>query len=89
MEDKQLGELLKRVSQVAEYFAKSGPQGGGSGGGGGRQAPQKQAPSGETRECKHGEMTYRSGVSKAGNAYKGFFCPERDRSEQCKPVFLK
>lgn len=59
------------------------------------QAPQgnapaaaQQAPGGEKRFCKHGEMVFKSGVSKAGNAYKLFSCTA-PRDQQCKAEYLK
>ncbi|MEO6086933.1 MAG: hypothetical protein ABIQ18_27860 [Umezawaea sp.] len=88
--------LIDQVAKVGRYFASTGN--GGTGGsnrpsGGGEQAQGKpshqEAPSGEKRFCEHGEMPYRSGVSKNGNTYKGFFCSEADRSKQCKPQFVK
>jgi|SRR5690606_14341081 len=52
-------------------------------------AGASQAPNGQTETCAHGEMVYRSGVSKAGKPYKMFACPERDRNAQCDPVWVK
>jgi hypothetical protein len=37
--------------------------------------------------CVHGEMKHRSGISKAGKEYDGFYCIAREFSEQCDPVF--
>lgn len=53
-------------------------------------APQaaQEAPGGEKRFCKHGEMVFKSGVSKAGNAYKLFSCTA-PREQQCKAEYLK
>ena len=53
------------------------------------RAPQgaQSAPGGETRQCVHGEMVFKSGVSKAGNPYKMFACPA-PRDQQCKAQFL-
>ena len=53
-------------------------------------APQasQEAPGGEKRFCKHGEMVFKSGVSKAGNAYKLFSCTA-PRDQQCKAEYLK
>lgn len=51
-------------------------------------APTQEESNGERKSCVHGEMTFRSGFSqKTGKAYQGYFCPERDREQQCKPVF--
>jgi len=39
--------------------------------------------------CAHGRMTYKEGKStKTGNAYKGWTCPSKVRTDQCKPVWL-
>ena len=48
-----------------------------------------QPSNGENRYCSHGEMTYREGVSKAGKPYRAFFCPSRDRNDQCAPQWVK
>jgi hypothetical protein len=42
-----------------------------------------------TPNCAHGRMTYKEGKSsKTGNAYKGYTCPSKVRTDQCKPVWL-
>lgn len=51
--------------------------------------PQQQAPGGEQRFCAHGEMQYKTGVSKAGKTYKGYFCSSQDRNNQCPPQWAK
>ena len=53
------------------------------------RAPQQsqEAPGGEKRFCSHGEMVFKSGVSKAGNAYKLFSCTA-PRDQQCKAQYL-
>jgi hypothetical protein len=33
-------------------------------------------------------MTHKSGVGKTGKPYEGYVCPETDRNQQCKPVWL-
>lgn len=41
------------------------------------------------QSCKHGRMIYKEGKSsKTGNAYKGYTCPSKVRTDQCKPVWL-
>lgn len=86
LKDDAMGEVIERAAKIGAHFGEKVieykpaktpqvPQ----------SAPQ---PSGDGRQCVHGEMTYREGVSKAGNAYKGYFCPVQDRSQQCKPQFL-
>jgi hypothetical protein len=39
-------------------------------------------------QCKHGFMTHKTGVGKTGKPYEGYVCPETDRNQQCKPVWL-
>lgn len=94
LNDKALGALIARTKEVAAYFsggngnttqrpAQSQQQGQ-------QRPPQQQAPNGETKTCQHGEMVFRSGVSKSsGKPYKGFFCPSSDRNDQCKPQFIR
>jgi hypothetical protein len=98
-----LGELMKRVSNAGQYFAglapaKAGPAGGGNRGAGnanggnqrqGQPQGSQEAPNGEKRYCAHGEMRFKSDVSKAGKPYKGFFCTSRDRNDQCDAEFLR
>jgi len=88
--DKQFGDLLARTKKIAAFFSGgSTAQAASNGGGGGAPAASQEAPGGEKRYCSHGEMVYRSGVSKkSGNAYKMFACPSPDRNGQCKAQFL-
>lgn len=89
--------LFERSTKMAAHFASLGggtpnakPAGGGGGGGGGKsRAPQaaQQAPNGEKRFCEHGEMVYKSGISKAGNTYALFSCTA-PRDKQCKAQYL-
>jgi len=53
------------------------------------RAPQgaQEAPGGEKRFCEHGEMVFKTGISKAGNPYKLFSCTA-PRGQQCKAQFL-
>jgi hypothetical protein len=39
-------------------------------------------------QCKHGFMTHKTGIGKTGKPYEGYVCPETDRNQQCKPVWL-
>lgn len=70
------------------------PQNAGNGGQAPQQQeskpPQQQAPNGEQQFCAHGEMQWKSWVRESdGKAFKGFFCTERNRDQQCKPQFRK
>ncbi|AER48759.1 ribonucleoside reductase class II [Mycobacterium phage Alma] len=82
--------LFDRATKMAQHFASLGggaakPASGG-GGGSQRQAPPKaatEAPNGEKKFCKHGEMEYKSGTSKkTGKPYALFSCTA-PRDEQC------
>lgn len=90
--DDDLKELVQAAAKYGKAFGRivdgDKPQAGGGGQAQERPAHQS-APGGEERYCKHGSMEFKSGMSKAGNSYKGFFCPSRDRADQCKPQFMK
>jgi hypothetical protein len=56
-----------------------------------RPAPT-DAPGGEERFCKHGKMTFRTGITKSGKnqgkTWQGFYCTERDKDNQCDVQWL-
>lgn len=83
-----LATIMDKVKVASTYFAgkPAAPVGSPAPA---RQAPQvaTQAPGGETRFCEHGEMVFKSGVSKAGKPYKLFSCTA-PRESQCKAQFL-
>jgi len=85
MSDPLFKEVLELAASGAKFFSDLVPDSpapaGGSGGG--NSGPQT-APNGEKRFCAHGEMVFKSGVSKAGKAYKLFECTEK----QCKTEWL-
>lgn len=91
LRDPQFKELLDYSRKIGEYDSNNSggaqkPAGGG-GGGGQRQSstPQaaKEAPGGEKQYCEHGEMEYKSGVSKkSGKPYALFSCTA-PRDQQC------
>ncbi len=97
LNDPTLKDLADLTAKVGGYFAGKGaqtPAAGPSGPApsaptGGSRPAHQQAPGGESRYCNHGEMEFRSAVSKAGKPYKGFFCTERNRDEQCQAQFLR
>lgn len=83
-----LATVMERVKVASMHFAGKDNQAAPA------QAPQRsapqvatQAPGGETRFCEHGEMVFKSGVSKAGKPYKLFSCTA-PRESQCKAQFL-
>ncbi|QGJ87777.1 hypothetical protein SEA_BIANCATRI92_50 [Mycobacterium phage BiancaTri92] len=85
-------ELMDKVQQIAGHYAGSAAKPAGNAGGGAQQsrAPQaaQEAPNGEKRFCAHGEMQFKSGVSKkTGNPYKMFVCTA-PRDQQCDAQFL-
>lgn len=52
-------------------------------------ATKDEAPGGESRSCKHGEMVYRTG-STGGKPWRAFMCPApKGDATQCKPEFLR
>ena len=62
-------------------------QGGGFGG-----PPTKwdlSGPPSEAPMCAHGLMQWRHRKSQAGNEYKGWFCSEKDRAQQCNTKFIR
>ncbi|AOQ28167.1 hypothetical protein SEA_DUDELITTLE_49 [Mycobacterium phage DudeLittle] len=86
--------LMDRVQQIAGVYAGAAAKPAGNAGGGAQQqqsrAPQpaQEAPGGEKRYCSHGEMQFKSGVSKkTGNPYKMFVCTA-PRDQQCDAQFL-
>lgn len=97
LDSPDLGSLVKKTAQVGGYFAGTGSQAPAAGPSGpapsapaaGGRPEYQQAPGGEKRFCAHGEMEFRAAVSKAGKPYKGFFCTERDRDQQCQAQFLR
>ncbi|AGS82733.1 hypothetical protein ANNAL29_52 [Mycobacterium phage AnnaL29] len=87
-------QLMDRVQQIAGVYAGSGAKPAGNAGGGAQaqqsRAPQaaQEAPNGEKRFCAHGEMQFKSGVSKkTGNPYKMFVCTA-PRDQQCDAQFI-
>lgn len=95
IQDPAFVELLNKSRTLAEWDYKKATEGkpvqaSNPGQQQPHQAPQgaTQAPGGEKRFCSHGEMVFKSGVSKAGNAYKLFSCTA-PREQQCKAEYLK
>lgn len=94
-DDATVKDLIDRASKVGAYFAsQGGSKPSGNDGGGNAQASERparqEAPGGEKRYCEHGEMRFRSGVSKrTGKPYKMFACPSNDRDNECDPQFLR
>lgn len=52
-------------------------------------AGAQSAPNNETRQCKHGAMTYKTG-SKGGRTWKAFMCPTpKGAPDQCEPQWIR
>jgi hypothetical protein len=51
--------------------------------------PQAQSSPADAPTCNHGTMKYKEGTSKAGKAYKGWFCPAPFGQTQCSPQFIR
>lgn len=88
-----LAAVMQGVGKAATYFVDqySGakPSARGTSNGEAAKPEYQQAPGGEERFCKHGRMEFKSGISKAGNAYKLFSCTAPDRNDQCKAQYLR
>lgn len=94
-----LKSVMERTQQAGSFFVSKAPGGSSGGaarpaaGGNPRQAPAgaEAAPGGEARVCKHGDMTYKSGVSaKTGKAWKAFMCPSpKGTPDQCEAQWLR
>ncbi|MDB2192138.1 hypothetical protein [Mycobacteroides abscessus] len=91
---KRVAALMERVQNAGKHFVKLG---GGSDTAAASPAQARsnapagaqQAPGGETRQCRHGEMKFIS-KSTNGRAWSGFFCPQpKDATDKCEPEFLK
>lgn len=81
--------LMDKAQQIASHYAGASKPAGNAGGGAAQQqsrAPQaaQEAPNGEKRYCQHGEMEFKSGVSKkSGKPYSLFSCTA-PRDQQCE-----
>lgn len=84
-----LAQVMERTQSASKHFASMGSpaQNSAPRGGGGAPAAAQSAPGGESRQCAHGDMVFKSGVSKAGKPYKLFSCTA-PREQQCKAQFL-
>lgn len=89
-DDETFKNLLDQSAKVGKYFAEKGAPVKAASGGGDAKPARQNAPGGESRQCSHGEMTFRSGVSGSGKAWKGFFCPTpKGTAGQCEPEFIR
>ncbi|WP_100443882.1 hypothetical protein [Mycobacteroides abscessus] len=91
LKDPEFKELLDLSKRVAAYFRGGSTPAAAPPAQARSNAPAaaQSAPGGDTRQCKHGEMQYKTG-SKNGRTWKGFFCPTpKDTPDQCSPEFLR
>lgn len=51
--------------------------------------PQATSAPADAPTCAHGNMKWKEGTSKQGNAYKGWFCPAPYGQTQCPAKFIK
>lgn len=84
-----LDEILTHVETVNAAVLLKFPQVSGGAGNAGNATASAPAAG---KSCVHGAMTYREGTvqsgPRAGNAYKGWFCPAPRGANQCKPEFI-
>ncbi|WP_016895798.1 hypothetical protein [Mycobacteroides abscessus] len=91
LKDPEFKELLDLSKMAAAYFRGGSTPAAAPPAQARSNAPAaaQSAPGGDTRQCKHGEMQYKTG-SKNGRTWKGFFCPTpKDTPDQCSPEFLR
>lgn len=93
-----LSELLDQIARKNKEFEKAfggaptSAKPASSGGWGSKNKPAAKSSQGQVEEtddgyeCEHGEAVYKSGKTN-GRKWAGYFCPSRDRDEQCKPAF--
>jgi hypothetical protein len=73
--------------QSAPPQQQAAPQGGGFGG-----PPTKydlSGPPSPAPQCQHGLMEWRHRTSQKGSEYKGWFCPSKNKDQQCQAQFLR
>lgn len=90
-----LRDAIVKIGKLAAFAAEHAPAapapaaGTPSSSGGGARPNPYQAPNGETRECKHGKMRYRTKVEGGETKWRAFFCDTpKGTPDQCKPQFI-
>lgn len=92
LKDPEFKELLDLSKKAAAYFrggstpsAPAAPAQARSN----APAAAEAAPDGDSRQCKHGEMVYRTG-SKNGRTWKAFMCPSpKGTPDQCDAEWIR
>lgn len=91
-------ELITLTKNAGQFFAGQGRPAQSQQRGGDQQAPRTQGrpqgatepPGGQAKECRHGEMIWKTGFNEEkGRAWKAFMCPSRDRSDRCDPIWVR
>jgi hypothetical protein len=41
----------------------------------------------EAPKCEHGHRLWKTGKKKNGDDWAGYFCPEREKTNQCQPIW--
>lgn len=95
----QLKRVMERSQSAGAFFASKAPtrpateSGAGARSGNTTAAPaaSQAAPGGEERFCKHGPMSFKSGVSqKTGKVWKAFMCPSpKGTPDQCDAEWIR
>lgn len=94
---KELYRLMELTQQAAEKFQSLAPAKAKPATAAARPAAPaaaakpayQQAPGGDSRTCAHGEMVFKSGVSKTGKAWSAFMCPApQGTPDQCEKQWL-
>lgn len=90
LSDKQrVKAVLDGIHDATEYFGGRLPQDSKASATASGGSAHSDAPNGEIRRCKHGQMQYRTG-SKNGRVWQAFMCPtEKGTADQCPPEFIK
>lgn len=92
LKDPEFKELLDLSKKAAAYFrGGSTPSAPAAPAQARSNAPvaAQSAPDGDSRQCKHGEMVYRTG-SKNGRTWKAFMCPSpKGTPDQCDVEWIR
>jgi hypothetical protein len=92
----KLALLMERVHKAGKHFTSLQPAAapGAVAAPAPRSAPPQgasSAPGGETRQCKHGQMTYKTGFSaKTNKTWQAFMCPSpKGTPDQCEAEWIR
>lgn len=91
LKDPEFKELLDLSKRAAAYFRGGSTPAAAPSAQARSNAPAaaQSAPDGDSRQCKHGEMVYRTG-SKNGRTWKAFMCPSpKGTPDQCDAEWIR